>query len=109
MESTAKYVYFEKQGGDMMCGVHCINALLQGPYFDEVTMGQIAVKLDQEEAALMGGGTKGDEAARAMGDLRKGLTSHNVANDGNFSIQVINAALVQFGQIDCVNISNKEV
>jgi len=23
-----KYVYFEKQGRDMMCGVHCINALL---------------------------------------------------------------------------------
>ena len=57
----------------------------------------------------MGGGAKGDQAARAMGDLRKGLTSHNVANDGNFSIQVINAALQQFGQIDCVNISNKEV
>ena len=36
--SEPKYIYFEKQGADMMCGVHCINALLQGPYFDEVTM-----------------------------------------------------------------------
>ena len=26
--SGAGYIYFEKQGGDMMCGVHCINALL---------------------------------------------------------------------------------
>ena len=23
-----KVLYFEKQGKDMMCGVHCINALL---------------------------------------------------------------------------------
>jgi len=57
----------------------------------------------------MGGGAKGDEAAKAMGDLRKGLTSHNVANDGNFSIQVISAALQQFGQIACENIQNKEI
>ena len=37
----------------MMCGVHCINALLQGPYFDEVTMSQIALQLDQQEKQLM--------------------------------------------------------
>jgi ataxin-3 len=30
----------------MMCGVHCINALLQGPYFDEVSMSNIALSLD---------------------------------------------------------------
>ena len=41
-----KFIYFEKQGADMMCGVHCINALMQGPYFDEVTMSQIALQLD---------------------------------------------------------------
>jgi len=41
MDNTDK-VYFEKQGNDMMCGLHCINALLQGPIFDEVSMSQIA-------------------------------------------------------------------
>ena len=35
-------VYFEKQGNDLMCGLHCINALLQGPIFDEVSMSDIA-------------------------------------------------------------------
>ena len=30
----------------MMCGVHCINALLQGPYFDAISMSEIALKLD---------------------------------------------------------------
>ncbi len=48
-----KWVYFEKQGKDMMCGVHCINSLLQGPYFDEVTMSNIALTLDQKEKDLM--------------------------------------------------------
>jgi Ataxin-3 len=52
-QTEPKYIYFEKQGADMMCGVHCINALLQGPYFDEVSMSQIAISLDQKEKALM--------------------------------------------------------
>ena len=29
-----------------MCGLHCINALLQGPYFNEVSMSQVALDLD---------------------------------------------------------------
>jgi hypothetical protein len=33
----------------MMCGVHCVNALLQGPYFDEIKMSEIAIALDQAE------------------------------------------------------------
>ena len=37
----------------MMCGVHCINALLQGPYFDEVSMSNIALSLDQKEKEIM--------------------------------------------------------
>lgn len=65
----------------MLCGVHCINSLLQGPYFDEIALSQIALKLDQEEKQLMGG-------ARPSGGK-----SHNVANDGNFSIQVLSRAL----------------
>ena len=31
-------VYFEKQGEDMLCGLHCINAMLQGPIFDEISL-----------------------------------------------------------------------
>ena len=64
-------------------------------------MSQIAVALDQEEEALMGGADKAG--------LRKGQTSHNVANDGNFSIQVIVKALDQFGKLDCVPLENAEV
>lgn len=41
--------------------------------------------------------------------LRKGMTSHNVANDGNFSIQVIERALLQFDNVACVPLAKKEV
>jgi len=46
----------------MLCGIHCINALLQGPYFDEGTMSTIAQQLDQEEMQLMmaGGNNSAD-------------------------------------------------
>jgi ataxin-3 len=70
----------------MLCGVHCVNALLQGPHFDEVQLAQIAHAIDEEEQALFGG--------QDMQGLRKGQVSHNVANDGNFSIQVIQKALL---------------
>ena len=52
-QTEPKFIYFEKQGADMMCGVHCINALLQGPYFDEVSMSNIALSLDAKEQKLM--------------------------------------------------------
>lgn len=44
------HVYWEKQGADSLCGVHCINSLLQGtfnfilgPFFDEIKLSQIAL------------------------------------------------------------------
>lgn len=43
-------VYWEKQGMDSLCGVHCINSLLQGkwtpdlgPFYDEIVLSQIAL------------------------------------------------------------------
>ena len=53
-------VYWQKQGVDSLCGVHCINSLLQGiccfdagPYFDEISLSQIALELDRKEHELM--------------------------------------------------------
>ncbi len=49
-------VYWEHQEEGMMtCGVHCLNTLLQVPYFDEVELAQIALQLDKQERSLMGG------------------------------------------------------
>ena len=57
----------------MLCGLHCVNAMLQGPYFDEVTLAQIALQLDEEEAALLGA-------------KEKGFKSANVAMDGMYNV-----------------------
>ena len=96
-------VYFEKQGNDLMCGLHCVNALLQGPVFNEVTMAQIAMQLDQEEMALMGGNTAfGGNMGGGIG--ADGTSSHNVANSGNYSLQVLEMALKNRGDYTCVPI-----
>lgn len=94
-----------------MCGVHSVNALLQGPIFDEIKMSQIGLALDKEEQELLGGGSAGAQARFDMDkqNLREGMTSSNVANDGNFSIQVIQRALEQFGKIKCIPILQEDV
>jgi len=43
-----KKIYWEKQGVDMLCGVHTINSLLQGPFFNEITLANIALELDRK-------------------------------------------------------------
>lgn len=86
VNNSADVIYFEKQGNDLMCGLHCINALLQGPIFDEVSLSQIAQMLDLEERALIG------DALASGGNMGGGIgasadgSSYNVANSGNYSI-----------------------
>ena len=47
-----KYVYFEKQQNDRLCGAHCLNSLVQGPLFDPVQLSMIAQGLDDMERKL---------------------------------------------------------
>jgi ataxin-3 len=47
-----KFVYFEKQQNDRLCGLHCINSLVQGPLFDAVQLSMIAQGLDEMEKKL---------------------------------------------------------
>lgn len=46
------YLYHEKQDA-ALCGVHCLNSLLQGDYFTEVDLMQFAKELDEEERKVM--------------------------------------------------------
>ena len=77
-------MYFEKQQA-ALCGVHCCNNLLQGPYCDSQLLAKIARDLDKQEKAL---------------GLDVGFSfssgSHNVDATGNFSIAVLETALQQF-------------
>ena len=47
-----KYVYFEKQTMSKLCGLHALNSLLQGPFFNEIILSEIGNELDQMEESL---------------------------------------------------------
>jgi len=64
-------VYWERQGQDQLCAVHCLNSLLQGPFFTAVQLGDIAQSIEAEERKL-------------------GLPpGQNVSMSGFFSVQVL--------------------
>jgi hypothetical protein len=72
--TTRSGVYFERQEqGDMTCAVHTLNALLQQPSFSVVDLGEVAMQIERDETALLGG-------RKARND--------NVGMDGNFNVQV---------------------
>lgn len=73
-------IYFEKQSQDRLCGLHCLNSLLQGPFFDVVQLSDIALELDKKESLL----------------LNK-QQHENVDVDGNYNVQVLTEALLNHG------------
>jgi ataxin-3 len=80
-----KYIYHEQQES-ALCGQHCLNNLLQGPYFTAVDLANIAEELDEQE--------------RALGNQESLRSSANVDDSGNFSIQVLRSALQRYNGID---------
>ena len=77
---TRKKVYFEKQSNDRLCGLHCLNNLLQGPFLDIVTLSEIGQELDKMERELTGMHSQ-----------------NNVDDDGNYGVQVLQKALSIYG------------
>jgi hypothetical protein len=66
--------YYERQEqGDMTCAVHSLNGLLQQQSFSVVDLGEIAMQIERDETALLGG---------------KKVRNDNVGMDGNFNVQV---------------------
>ncbi|XAR68860.1 Ubiquitinyl hydrolase 1 [Bertholletia excelsa] len=80
--SNGGMLYHEAQESKL-CAVHCVNTVLQGPFFSEFDLAALASDLDRKERQMMlegGGDFVPDE-------------SHNVSLDGDFSIQVLEKAL----------------
>jgi hypothetical protein len=73
MTSRSGLHYERQEQGDMTCAVHTLNGLLQQPYFSVVELGEIAMQLEGDEVALLGGKKKSND---------------NVGMDGNFNVQV---------------------
>ena len=76
-------VYWEEQEArTMTCGRHSLNNLLQGPYFNDVDLAEIANRLDEKE--------------KSLSDKDQNIpikNSHNVSDTGDYSIQVLAEAL----------------
>ncbi|KAJ8753854.1 hypothetical protein K2173_000108 [Erythroxylum novogranatense] len=79
--SNGGMLYHEVQEGKL-CALHCVNTVLQGPFFSEVDLAALATDLDHKERQVM----------QQFGDFLS-FESHNVSLGGDFSIQVLQKAL----------------
>nr|VDD11041.1 unnamed protein product [Brassica rapa] len=86
MERTSNggMLYHEVQEANL-CAVHCVNTVLQGPFFSEFDLAAVAADLDEKERQVM---LEGAAAADFFSE-----ESHNVSLGGDFSIQVLQKAL----------------
>jgi ataxin-3 len=90
--SNGGMLYHEVQESKL-CAVHCVNTVLQGPFFSEFDLAALASDLDTKERQMMmlelqgGAAAAGAASGAASGDFLS-VESHNVSLDGDFSIQV---------------------
>ncbi|CAN1853533.1 Ataxin-3 homolog [Linum perenne] len=86
--SNGGMLYHEVQESKL-CAVHCVNTVLQGPFFSEFDLAALASDLDTRERQVMS-----DRApSPAGGGDFLSVESHNVSMGGDFSIQVLQKAL----------------
>lgn len=93
IDASQNFVYHEVQSA-ALCGQHALNNLLQARVFSEMDLGEVAQGLDAQERSL------------GLGATMPGQSS-NVDSTGNFSIQVLRAALLNSHQVELVTWSNE--
>lgn len=104
--SDSDHVYFEKQSGrDRLCGLHCLNNLLQGPVFTSAMLASIGQKLNADERRLAGGEPT---SARNDGGAFPQSEWSNVSADGNFSLTTLELTLAQRG-FSLVNLNRPDL
>ncbi|XP_052122226.1 ataxin-3-like isoform X1 [Frankliniella occidentalis] len=77
-----------KQEG-CLCAQHCLNALLQGPYFTAVDLATLGQQMDEQERERMA--ENGVDSEEYQNFIRQ--PSGNMDDSGYFSVQVIASAL----------------
>ncbi|KAK3828792.1 MAG: Josephin-domain-containing protein [Benniella sp.] len=78
------HIFHEQQEGNL-CAQHCLNALLQGPYFTAIDLAELARQLDQKEQDALGQSDFGSGSGNPK--------SQNMDDSGFFSVQVLSHAL----------------
>jgi ataxin-3 len=107
---TETKVYFEKQGADRLCGVHCLNSLLQGPVFTQTDLNKFAAELDKEESALLAAEQKQPQPrSMTIASLANRPQSHNVDDSGNFSLGVLEKALGSKYNLTVQNAARRDI
>ena len=104
-------VYFEKQGSGRLCGVHCLNSLLQCPVFTQADLNKYGSDLDKEEAALLAADPSKAPPPRTMtiSSLSNQPKSDNVDSTGYFSLSVLERALKSKYGYTVENASRREI
>ncbi|KAF6197599.1 hypothetical protein GE061_008564 [Apolygus lucorum] len=95
-------IFHEKQEGSL-CAQHCLNALLQGPYFTPVDLAMLAQRMDDEERAFMAESGVDTEEYRTFIQQPSG----NMDDSGFFSVQVLSSALAVWS-LDLVLLSSND-
>ena len=85
---SSMILYHEVQESKL-CGVHCVNTVLQGPFFSELDLAAVAADLDKREMQMgMDVHTHHPHPSSLFSSGLGEEVSSNVSVDGNFSIQV---------------------
>eukprot|EP00980_Cylindrotheca_fusiformis_P030211 scaffold24535_cov186-Cylindrotheca_fusiformis.AAC.5 len=96
------WIYHERQQA-MLCGQHALNNLLQECVFSADSLAQLALQLDQMELNFMAQNNEGGITSKDyLNRVAEG--SANVDSSGNFSIEVLRAALQRHYGLDLPNI-----
>ena len=104
-------VYFEKQGGDRLCGVHCLNSLVQGPVFTQVDLNRYASEIEKAEASLLSVDPSKPKPPRQMtiASLSNQPKSEHQDVTGYFSLPVLEKALATKYGISVLNAARKDI
>ena len=98
-DHAVEYIYHEKQLS-ALCGVHTLNNLCQGPQFGAGDLAELALSLDAREVELL---------TSPGGHLDRAAASQHIdQHSGDFSVEVLKAALAQLG-CRLVNAEHAEV
>ncbi|KNC55486.1 ataxin-3 [Thecamonas trahens ATCC 50062] len=93
MTDNRPLLYHETQS-EALCAVHCLNAVVQAPMFTEVDLANAAQALEAQERELRA--AAGLDSKEFLEYVASGESAY-VADDGNFSIVVMNRALEAVG------------
>jgi ataxin-3 len=107
MASTEHWIYHERQEA-ALCGQHALNNLVQASVFSPGSLSDIAHQLDEMELTYMANNNEGGVRSK---DYIKRLSegSGNVDEQGNFSIEVLRAALMNQYGLEMPNIRQEGI